>query len=251
MAFSVVFSNARLDSILAVSMIACIRVYRKFYEYSRFKQRRRVTKKPKGSSLKEKWGSVVECIADLLGPNIEVVLHDVRHPDHSVIMIRNGHVTGRTIGAPLTDLGFFMLRESERRIDTLGVYHSRTSTGALLKCNAANLRDEDGDIEGILCINVDVSSQVENSTGTNVSGLTEHYWTEPAKVIEGMVSDACRQAGNPNGDLAREQKLELIRALDARGVFLARGAVKHVSSALKIAIPTVYKYIRSVRTPRK
>lgn len=209
-----------------------------------------MTKKPKGSDLEEKWGPVVDCIADLLGPNAEVVLHDVRHADHSVIMIRNGHVTGRSVGAPLTDLGFFMLRESGRRIDTLGVYHSRTSSEKQLRCNAANLRDEKGNIEGILCINIDVSGQVENYTGANGVGLTEHYWTEPAKVIENMVSDACRQAGNPNGDLARAQKLELIRALDARGVFLARGAVKQVSSALKIAIPTVYKYIRSVRTPR-
>jgi predicted transcriptional regulator YheO len=210
-----------------------------------------VVREPTQADLRAKWGPVVDCIADLLGPCAEVVLHDVRHPHHSIIMIRNGHVTGRTLGAPLTDLGFFMLRESERRIDTLGVYHSRTNTGKLLNCNAANLRDENGKIEAILCINIDVSAQAETHAATNASGLTEHYWTEPAKVIEDIVSGACRQAGVTDGNLTREQILELVRALDAQGVFLARGAVKKVSATLKIAIPTVYKYIRLVRAHQK
>jgi len=186
-----------------------------------------MTKKPEGMDLKERWGPIVDCIADLLGPNAEVVLHDVRHTDHSIVMIRNGSVTGRTVGAPLTDLGFFMLRESERKIQTLGVYQ--------------------GNIEGILCINIDVGTQEKNYNRTNDGQVTEHYWTKPAKVIENMVSDACQGTLRANGDLTREQKLELIQALDARGVFLARNAVKNVSATLNIAIPTVYKYIRMVR----
>src|ERR1043166_166709 len=206
-----------------------------------------MTKKPEGMDLKERWGPIVDCIADLLGPNAEVVLHDVRHTDHSIVMIRNGSVTGRTVGAPLTDLDFFMLRESERKIQTLGVYHSRSSSGKQLKCNAANLRDEKGNIEGILCINIDVGTQEKNYNRTNDGQVTEHYWTKPAKVIENMVSDACQGTLRANGDLTREQKLELIQALDARGVFLARNAVKNVSATLNIAIPTVYKYIRMVR----
>jgi predicted transcriptional regulator YheO len=209
-----------------------------------------MTKKLEAAHLKEKWGAVVDCCADLLGPNAEVVLHDVRNPEHSVIMIRNGHVTGRAVGAPLTDLGFFMLRESAKRIDTLGVYHSRTNAGKLLRCNAANLHDAKGTVEAILCINIDVTGQEENHVGHNSGGFTEHYWTEPAKVIKNMVADACREAKNLNGDLTREQRLQLIYALDGRGVFRARGAVKQVSSALKIAVPTVYKYIRNARRAR-
>jgi predicted transcriptional regulator YheO len=201
--------------------------------------------------LEQRWGPVLDCIADLFGPNAEVVLHDAHHPDRSVVMIRNGHITGRAVGAPLTDLGFFMLRESAKRIDTLGVYYSRTASGDQLKCNAANLRDEQGNIEGILCINVKVHDEPVASSRVNGNGLVEHYWTEPAKVIEDMVADACQKAGNHAGSLSREQKLELIRAMDARGVFLARSAVAKVSSAFGIATPTVYKYVRIVRSSRK
>src|SRR5579883_1393281 len=113
----------------------------------------------KGSefSVREHWKPLVDCIADLLGERSEVVLHDLRHPERSVVYIRNGHVTGRRIGAPLTDLGFLMLRDARRGKDTLGVYHSRTETGRQLKCNAIILRDDRNVVAGMLCINLDIT----------------------------------------------------------------------------------------------
>ncbi len=203
-------------------------------------------KTPSAADLRARWGPVVDCIADLLGPNAEVVLHDVRRPERSVIMIRNGHITGRTLGAPLTDLGFFMLRESEKRIETLGVYYSRTEDGKVLKCNGANLRDSKGNIEAMLCVNIDVTADAHNIRN-GMERLTEHYRTDIEQVIDTMISEAVSQAA---GELSQEQKMELIRALESRGVFLARGAVKRVSTALNMAVPTVYKYIQRARRGR-
>jgi predicted transcriptional regulator YheO len=198
--------------------------------------------------LKDRWGAIVNCIADLLGPRAEVVLHDVSCPDHSITMIRNGHVTGRTIGAPLTDLGFYMLRESKERIETLGVYRSKTDDGKLLQCNAANLRDASGKVEAILCINVDIAG--ENGKQGRSQKLpipAEHYQTNIDQVIETMISEASRTV---NGSLTRDLRFEVVTDLDARGVFLARGSVRKVASALGIAAPTIYKYIQMGRRRR-
>ncbi len=186
----------------------------------------------------------MDCIADLLGPRAEVVLHDVSHTDHSVVLIRNGHVTGRTVGAPLTDVGFYMLRESDHRIETLGVYLSHTETGKRLKCNAVNLRDSHGKIEAILCINIDVTGENPAMGQEWDSPLTEHYQTSIRQVIETLIADASR---GYDSDLTTQAKLEIVRALDNRGVFLARGAVKQVATSLRIAVPTVYKYIQESR----
>jgi predicted transcriptional regulator YheO len=148
--------------------------------------------------LKDRWGAIVNCIADLLGPKAEVVLHDVSHPNHSIIMIRNGHVTGRTVGAPLTDLGFYMLRESDHRIETLGVYQSKTDDGKLLQCNAANLRGAHGRIEAILCINIDVTRETEkHSHNGTTAAPAEHYQTSVDQVVERMISDARREIAAP------------------------------------------------------
>lgn len=198
--------------------------------------------------LRDKWGAIVNCIADLLGPRAEVVLHDASRPDHSIIMIRNGHVTGRAVGAPLTDLGFYMLRESDQRIETLGRYESKTDDGKLLQCNAANLRGARGKIEAILCINIDTTGEAEKPAhNERATPPLEHYQTNIDQVIERMISDAHRTV---NGSLSRDLKFELVRAMDARGVFLARGSVRQVASALEIAAPTIYKYIQLARRHR-
>jgi predicted transcriptional regulator YheO len=197
-------------------------------------------------ALAAKWAPVVECVADLLGHHAEVVLHDVSHPEHSVILIRNGHVTGRSIGAPLTDLGFFMLRESERKIETLGVYQSHTETGKVLRCNAANLRDDQGRIEAILCINIEVTGQAEEARAGKLP-FNEHYQTNIDQVIRSMIGEAAR---NGVAELSAQQKVEITRALENRGVFLARGAVEQVAKVLKIAPSTVYKYVQKARASR-
>lgn len=198
--------------------------------------------------LLQRYGSLVDCIADLLGATTEVVLHDVRAPDHSIIHIRNGHVTGRSAGAPLTDLGFYMLRESEHRIETLGIYQSTTDDGKTLKCNAVNLRDSHGKIEAILCINMDVTGEAKSvSDRSRPAMFTEHYQNSVEQVIRTMIAEASRGVTR---ELTREEKSEIVRALEAHGVFLARGAVKQVAVSLQIAMPTVYKYIQIAQRNR-
>jgi len=199
------------------------------------------------TDVRQKYGPLVNCIADLLGTRAEVVLHDVSHTDHSVVMIRNGHVTGRSVGAPLTDLGFYMLHESARRVESLGVYHGKTDAGKLLRCNAVNLRDSHRKIEAILCINIDVAGENESAGEKSNSPVTEHYQTGIRQVIQCMIADA---SAARHGHLTPEAKFDVVRALDNRGVFLARGAVNQVAVALSIARPTVYKYIQKARRSR-
>ena len=53
---------------------------------------------------------VVDAIARTFGPRCEVVLHDLRDLDRSIIKIENGHVTGRSVGGAITDKGLRDLR---------------------------------------------------------------------------------------------------------------------------------------------
>jgi predicted transcriptional regulator YheO len=166
------------------------------------------------------------------------------------VHIRNGHVTGREIGAPLTDLGFLMLRDAKKGKDTLGVYHSRTNTGKQLKCNAIILRDDENIVAGMLCINLDVTG---TDTATwNGHEPPEHYHTKVSQVIESLIADAAHSASLPAAELSSAEKMGIIRSLHRQGVFLARGAVRQVSSQLGIGASTVYKYIQTARasTPR-
>jgi predicted transcriptional regulator YheO len=199
-------------------------------------------------SVRDRWRALVECIADLLGPCAEVVLHDVRHPDRSIVLIRNGHVTGRKVGAPLTDIGFLMLRDAARGKDALGVYDNTTESGKHLKCNALVLRDDNGAVAAMLCINLEVPS-VE-AVGSNELFSPEHYHTGVSQVIGSLIEKASMSFGIAGKDLSSEEKRKIIAALSDDGVFMARGAVKQVSLRLGIAAPTVYKYIQGARKAR-
>ena len=53
--------------------------------------------------------TTVKFLGSVLGPDYEVVLQDLSNTNHSVIAIENGHISGRTIGSPLTSAVFQML----------------------------------------------------------------------------------------------------------------------------------------------
>src|SRR6266849_34122 len=114
-------------------------------------------KRPRIPEVLIPYEPIVDCIADLFGPNCEVVLHDSHDPSHSVVKIRNGHVTGRTVNSPLTDLGLEILQRKNFRRITLGNYFTRLPNGKTLKSNAVLIHNEHGKIVGMLCINFDVS----------------------------------------------------------------------------------------------
>ena len=57
----------------------------------------------------ESYIPVVQDLAVYLGRSYEIVLHSLEDYDHSVIAIVNGAHTGRTVGAPITDLALDML----------------------------------------------------------------------------------------------------------------------------------------------
>ena len=203
-------------------------------------------KKQQERSVRARWKALVDCIADLLGKKAEVVLHDLRHPERSIVYIRNGHITGRKVGAPLTDLGFLMLRDAKQGKDSVGVYHSKTETGTQLKCNAVILRDDENSVLAMLCINMDMTGST--ASVVNGSQSPEHYHMNVSEVIDALIIEAANAASLPASELSSSEKMRIVRSLHQEGVFLVKGAVQRVVAQLGIAAPTVYKYIQSARS---
>jgi predicted transcriptional regulator YheO len=67
-------------------------------------------------------------------------------------------------------------------------------------------------------------------------------------VINTMIGNAV--AGCEGRPFDRDHKIALLRELDQKGVFLARGALRQVAAQLGIALPTVYKYVHLARRSR-
>lgn len=58
------------------------------------------------------WIPMVEFIARTYGENCEVILHDLRDLDKSIVAIKNNHITGRQIGGTITDFALKLIMKN-------------------------------------------------------------------------------------------------------------------------------------------
>lgn len=64
-------------------------------------------------NLKQNCIKMVDFLSKVLGENYEVVLHEINPKNSSIIAIQNSHISGRDIGAPLTDFALNILQSKE------------------------------------------------------------------------------------------------------------------------------------------
>ncbi|SPO61509.1 PAS domain-containing protein, partial [Pseudomonas inefficax] len=61
--------------------------------------------------------AAIQALGSVAARNIEILLHDLDHPEHSVVAIVNGHLSGRSVGSPILaapeqDQGFKALMQA-------------------------------------------------------------------------------------------------------------------------------------------
>ena len=63
------------------------------------------------SQLLQQYVKLTEFLGHTLGPDYEVALHDLTDRNRSIVAIANSHVSGRKLGAPLTNTALKILRD--------------------------------------------------------------------------------------------------------------------------------------------
>ncbi|MEU6140400.1 helix-turn-helix transcriptional regulator [Streptomyces sp. NPDC047081] len=197
---------------------------------------------------------VVDGIAATFGPVCEVVLHDYRRPEQSVVAVA-GSVTGRAVGGAMSEIGMRVLARGDDVADELN-YVTRTGTGKLLKASTMVLRDSGGAVFGALCVNVDVTAVGEAHALLGAlaglgAGAAEAPLTTFGNDIDSVV-DAVLDAHHLGGHRAwagldRAERLDLFRSLDEHGVFAVRRAVEQVAGRLGISRASAYSYLSQAR----
>ncbi len=97
-----------------------------------------------------------EIIAEMFAPYLEVVIHDLQAPKHSIIAIFNNHVTGRKIGDGTSDIGYKKL--ADKLPDKIVNYNNQSPSGADLKSSSLTIRNRKDEIIGSMGFNFDLSS---------------------------------------------------------------------------------------------
>lgn len=198
-------------------------------------------------------GPVVDGIRETFGRKCEVVLHDYRQPEHSVIAV-SGDVTGRQVGSAMSEIGLKLLRQGDGAHDELN-YVTRLPDGRSIKSSTVLLREPDGHVFGALCINFDVTDlRVLSRLVGELAGDTEP--TEAAAttfsndidaVIDSVLAEVEDQLGHSLTRLTVTERTEVFRLLDQRGLFQIRRAVPLVAERLGLSRASVYNYISRLR----
>jgi predicted transcriptional regulator YheO len=204
---------------------------------------------------------LVDALGQALGKNCEVVLHDLADFNKSVVKIANGHVTGRKVGSPITDLGLRLIAGAmkQKQPDSIISYKTQTNRGSELKSTTILIRNDKGDVAGCLCINMDITSllstkniledicsTVSADSMTEEDGTVEKFENSVNDLINNLLNNVIKNIGKPVAFMNKEEKLHIIRELKKDGLFLIKGSIRKISKALNVSIPTIYKYLEQI-----
>ncbi len=95
------------------------------------------------SDLIRQYAALAEFLGRALGPDYEIAVHDLNKKQPSLVALVNGHISGREVGAPLTNIA-------------LQIIADRTYL-KVFGCSTFFIKDEKGALVGLLCINFDDS----------------------------------------------------------------------------------------------
>jgi predicted transcriptional regulator YheO len=136
------------------------------------------------------WQRLLNMLENEFGNRCELILHDLtKDYAHTVVDIRNGHITGRKIGDCGSNLGLEVLRGEVKDGDRYN-YVVHTPDGKILRSSTMFLYDDDGKVIGSFCINLDTDGGPGRNS-PSVQPIRSRYGNR--KAGGRMQGNICRQ----------------------------------------------------------
>ncbi len=212
---------------------------------------------------------LADFLGKTLGPEYEIVLHNIDGDNHSIAHIINGNISGRSMDDPRTDLTFKYIQDqtvskNDYIINNKGI----EKNNKVIRTSSLFIKDENNKLTGMLCINfngskyVNLAKQILKLTNMENASIENQYLNYPISKIEDIsssITDATDKVVNQSIDasnipverLTPEEKIEIVRQLESKGVFMLKGAVSEVAEKLLVSEATLYRYIRIVSNEKK
>jgi len=189
-----------------------------------------------------------------------------------IIAIANSHISGRKLGAPLTNMSLSILRDkSYERMDYHLHYYSINVNGKDLRSSTFFIKDS-GELIGLLCINFDdsryraISDHIlklchpdlfvtdvlarplpESEDDMSARSSPEKFRNSADAVALDAINRELERMGVTPEQLTPEKRLQVIAALESGGLFLLKGAVKSAAASLQCSPASVYRYITQIK----
>ena len=180
-------------------------------------------------------------IAEMFGASCETLVHDMGVPNHPILSIYNGHVSGREVGSTMDIMGIGLELDEQA---------ATTADGRQTKSSTFHMIGEDYNLA--LGINFDYTSLVfANRILVDLmsaqSDLRSALWQPGDSRQLADLFDQCVAAlGKPVEALTKADRLRVIALLRQRSAFSYRKSVPYVAGRLGVSRYTVYKYLEEV-----
>lgn len=196
---------------------------------------------------------IAKSIALQFGSNCEVVIHEIseKSATSSIVAIENGHVSGRKVGDGPSHIVLEQLGRNSDESPDHNCYLTRTKDGKILKSSSVYIRDSEGKVCAIFCINFDVSMlQMFEATVHEMITPDVTEKQEPERItlsVAELLDDLIRQAdelvGKPVALMNKEDKMKAVRYLNKSGAMMITKSGDKIAKHFGISKYTLYSYI--------
>ena len=174
--------------------------------------------------LLEPYAALVPFLGVALGDNVEVALHDLTSPEQEVVAIANGEISGREVGAKLSNLSVHYLETKQyEKSDYVMNYKTAGPDGKLLKSATYWIKEPGNSPIEILSSPLD-------------------------EMVEKYINECMQNMGVPSyvhaERLKVEEKIRVVKYLQDKGTFKVKGAIALVADKLDVSEPTIYRYLK-------
>ena len=208
----------------------------------------------------ESYKPVIRNLAAYFSTPYEFVLHSLEDYDHSVIEIVNGEHTGRTVGAPITDLALKMLdriNDGDGNQDAI-IYFSHNRKGEPLKSTTIAIRGDHSKVIGLLCINMYLNSSFSEVISSFVPGGTllsldmrEDFTQNPENLIRAAYENEKESVLADDTILPSNKNKVIIEHLYDKGVFRFTDSGVVLENMMGISKNTIYMHLRNYKKALK
>jgi len=185
-------------------------------------------------------------IAEMFGPACETLVQDMERPDHPILSIYNGQVSGREVGSTQDILG------SDKELDTTALttdfvnLYATTPLGRQIKSSTFHMIGDGYNLA--LGIDFDFTSlSFANRTLAGLmsadADLQSALWTGGPGQLQQIYEECLSALGKSTDELNKRDRMRLVALMDQKNAFSFRKSVPFVASRLKVSRYTVYKYL--------
>lgn len=196
--------------------------------------------------------SVMILIVKQFGDDCEVVLHDWSQGyDKSIVAIENGHVTGRKVGDPGSNLGLTVMRGTSDGLNNFN-YVTKTKDGKTVRSSTVYFLNDEGKPIGAMCINYnmtkmfDMQKTIEDFTMVG-SEVKEIFVNDVNELLDFFLQESIESVGKSVNDMNKEDKIKALRYLDEKGAFLITKSGTKICKFFDISKFTLYNYLDEIR----